>query len=66
MAEIEKALHKLHAAAREARSATGPEVSVGTDPQAAHQPVKGFAKVSSVAEGSPAAMAVSMSQRVGG
>lgn len=56
MVEIEKTLHKLHAAAREA----GEVSEEGAGQGAAKQPAKGFSKVSSVAEGSPAARAVSI------
>ena len=55
MGEIEKALHQLHAAAREGKS----EDTVSAQQSADPQPPRGFARVTSVAEGSPAASAVS-------
>lgn len=62
MGEIEKALYRLHAAAREGRghtAAVGQGREGTLEQTAAQRTLRGFARVSSVASGSPAAQAVS-------
>lgn len=58
MAEIEKQLHEVHAAARARAAETTPHGDTPLSTNPAEQSVRGFAMVNSVAQGSPAAMAV--------
>ncbi len=61
MLEIEQKLHQLHAEAR-TKATTAPPGHASTGGGAAPQeePARGLAKVNAVAQGSPAAMAVSL------